>query len=391
MARKDKPIKIKRYTNSMGTSTKATYKVKRIVPIVAGIVVIVLAGFLLGKPIMNMLSAPSDPSSKPADTSSKTEVSHPQDAGQTAPDNSQSVSSESVSSENVSSGNATDTPLVVEKNRVYYYVDSAALSTAASLDGVIANAKTAGATHLVFDVKNQDGTVMYLSQNQYAMQLKSDKAYDLKAVCEKLAENDITPVARMYTFMDKLISTVERSTAVMYQGTDTRWLDSSAALGGKAWANPANKTMQEYITALTDEIMSMGVKEIIFAGFHTPTGYSLDKRDFGASMDQVLAEMKSLYRTLEGKISAKGGRCSMQVEYTALMPEGNYSHYIVHPYQIGASNVIITAKGADLDAVQVASVLETADTAEEISSATLWITDNVNAQSLPQTTDYFTK
>ena len=391
MARKDKPIKIKRYKNSMGTSTNATYKVKRVVPVVAGIVVIVLAGFLLGKPIMNMLSGTSEPSSKPADTSSKTEVSQPQDTNQGAPDNNQSVSSENISSDATSSENVTDTPLVVEKNRVYYYVDSAALSTAVGLDGVIANAKTAGATHLVFDVKNQDGTVMYLSQNQYAMQLKSDKAYDLKAVCEKLSANGITPVARMYTFMDKMISTVERSTAVMYQGTDTRWLDSSAALGGKAWANPASKIMQEYITALTDEVMSMGVKEIIFAGFHTPTGYSLDKRDFGASIEQVLAEMKSLYRTLEGKISAKGGRCSMQVEYTALMPEGNYSHYIVHPYQIGVSNVVITTKGADLDAVQVASVLDTAASTEEISSATLWITDNVNTQSLPQTTDYFVK
>ena len=34
----------------------------------------------------------------------------------------------------------------------------------------------------------------------------------------------------------------------------------------------------------------------------------------------------------------------MQIEYTALMPEGNYSHYIVHPYQIGATNIIINAK-----------------------------------------------
>ena len=388
MARKNKPVKIKRYKNSMGTGTNAVYKIKRVVPIVLGIAVLVLVGFLMGKPIMNMLAGDTEPSSQPqkpssqVETSSKVEVSSKDE-----------TTSQPVASEDESSTNAQDTPLVVEKNRVYYYADAVSLSTESGLDGIVAKAKAAGATHLVFDVKNQDGTVMYVSQNEYASKLLSDKAFDLKAVCEKLSANGITPVARIYTFMDKLISNVERSTAVMYRdGTgETRWYDSSPALGGKAWANPANSTMQAYITALTDEVMSMGVKEIIFAAFHTPTGYSLDKRDFGASMDQVRASMKNLYRTLEGKISAKGGRCSLQVEYTAVMPEGNYSHYIVHPYQIGATNIIITAKGADVDVAQAVSVLDVANNAEEISTAVLWFTDNVSTESIPQNGDYFTK
>ena len=388
MARKNKPVKIKRYKNSMGTGTNAVYKIKRVIPIVLGIAVLVLVGFLMGKPIMNMLAGDTEPSSQPqkpssqVETSSKVEVSSKDE-----------TTSQPVASEDESSTNAQDTPLVVEKNRVYYYADAVALSTESGLDGIVAKAKAAGATHLVFDVKNQDGTVMYVSQNEYASKLLSDKAFDLKAVCEKLSANGITPVARIYTFMDKLISNVERSTAVMYRdGTgETRWYDSSPALGGKAWANPANSTMQAYITALTDEVMSMGVKEIIFAAFHTPTGYSLDKRDFGASMDQVRASMKNLYRTLEGKISAKGGRCSLQVEYTAVMPEGNYSHYIVHPYQIGATNIIITAKGVDVDVAQAVSVLDVANNAEEISTAVLWFTDNVNTESIPQNGDYFTK
>ena len=111
------------------------------------------------------------------------------------------------------------------------------------------------------------------------------------------------------------------------------------------------------------------------------TGYSLDKRDFGATMDQVLASMRSLYNTLEAKVSAKGGRCSLQVEYSALMPEGNYSHYIVHPYQLGAENIIITAKGGDTDVQQAVSQLAGATDAEEISSVTLWLTDNVNTEA----------
>ncbi|MBR5873398.1 MAG: hypothetical protein IKY90_01540 [Oscillospiraceae bacterium] len=381
MARKQKPVKIKRYKNSMGSSAVTVHKVKQLLPIVAAVLAIVLVGFLLGKPVLNMLSGAgkgdSSSSSQIVDTSSKLEDSSVQtDVSQPSSD----VQSDNPQPEIVQP---------VAKTRIYYYADTSALSTEAGIDGVIAQMKSKGATHLVFDVKNQDGNLLYTSANQYGSQLVADKTVDIKALVSKLSQNGITPVARMYTFMDKLISNVERSTAVMYQGTDTRWLDSSAALGGKAWANPASQIMRDYIISLTDEVMSLGIKEIVYAGFHTPTGYSLDKRDFGATMDQVLASMRSLYNTLEAKVSAKGGRCSLQVEYSALMPEGNYSHYIVHPYQLGAENIIITAKGVDTDVQQAVSQLAGATDAEDISSVTLWLTDNVNTETAKSLGDYF--
>ena len=360
----------------MGSSAVTAHKVKQLLPIVAAVLAIVLVGFLLGKPVLNMLSgagkSDSSSSSQIVDTSSKLEDSSVQtDVSQPSSD---------VQSDN---------PQPVIKTRIYYYADTSALSTEAGIDGVIAQMKSKGATHLVFDVKNQDGNLLYASADQYGSQLVADKTVDIKALVSKLSQNGITPVARMYTFMDKLISNVERSTAVMYQGTDTRWLDSSAALGGKAWANPASQIMRDYIISLTDEVMSLGIKEIVYAGFHTPTGYSLDKRDFGATMEQVLASMRSLYNTLEAKVSAKGGRCSLQVEYSALMPEGNYSHYIVHPYQLGAENIIITAKGGDTDVQQAVSQLAGATDAEDISSVTLWLTDNVNTEAAKSLGDYF--
>ena len=381
MARKQKPVKIKRYKNSMGTSAVTAHKVKQLLPIVAAVLAIVLVGFLLGKPVLNMLSgagkSDSSSSSQIVDTSSKME------------DSSVRTDVSQPSSDAQSDNPQPEVIQPVAKTRIYYYADTSALSTEAGIDGVIAQMKSKGATHLVFDIKNQDGNLLYASADQYGSQLVADKTVDIKALVSKLSQNGITPVARMYTFMDKLISNVERSTAVMYQGTDTRWLDSSAALGGKAWANPASQIMRDYIISLTDEVMSLGIKEIVYAGFHTPTGYSLDKRDFGATMDQVLASMRSLYNTLEAKVSAKGGRCSLQVEYSALMPEGNYSHYIVHPYQLGAENIIITAKGGDTDVQQAVSQLAGATDAEEISSVTLWLTDNVNTEAAKSLGDYF--
>lgn len=391
MARKQKPIKIKRYKNSIGTSASARYRRQQIAPVVGAVLALVLVGFLLGKPLLALLagggddessSQPLDPSSQITDQSQITDRSQTADRSQVQPP---------VSSQVDNSGEDAVVPPAVHKTRVYYYTDSANLTTAAGIDAVISQMQAKGATHLVFDLKNKDGNLLYTSANQYGSQLMADKVIDLELLTEKLSQNKLTPVARLYTFMDKLISGVERSTAVMYRGTDTRWLDSSAALGGKAWANPASTVMQEYILSITDEIMARGVKEFVFAGFHTPTGYSLDKRDFGATEDQVLANMKNLLNTLEAKISGKGGRLSLQVEYSAIAPEGNYAHYIVHPYQLEAENIIVTAKSTDIDVPAVVSELSKHSNggSQYISFAILWLTDTAAPDLTASLGDYF--
>lgn len=378
MARKQKPVKIKRYKNSIGSSAFSMHKARQLAPLVAGVLVLVLVGFLLGKPLLALLSGngKDDSSSQSTVSSEQTEITSQPDL-QPSP-----------------TGNPDDpvvVPPVVPKTRVYYFADTASLTTAAGIDSVVSQMKAKGATHLVFDLKNKDGNLLYTSTNQYGSQLVADTVVDLSLLTDKLSAAGITPVARLYTFMDKLISNVERSTAVMYQGTDTRWLDSSAALGGKAWANPASSVMQDYIISLTDEIMSNGVKEFIFAAFHTPTGYSLDKRDFGATQDQVLANMKNLLNTLEAKISGKGGRMSLQVEYSAIAPEGNYAHYIVHPYQLEADNIIVTAKSTDIDVPAVVSELSKHSDggSQYISFAILWLTDNASSDLTAPLGDHF--
>ncbi len=381
MARNNKPVKIKRYKNSMGGHSQQVAAVKRFLPFVAAAILIVVAGFMLGKPVMNFISNMGNDNSQieensGADTQpTATPRPTPEEKPEDEPDNSQQPS--------------VTPPVQITENRVYYFVQPQVISTEAGIDDTIRQMQAKGATHLVFDVKNADGYVHYNSQNQYASQLKADAQIDLKLVSDKLKAKGLTPVARLYTFMDKMISTVERSTAVMYLGTDTRWLDTSAALGGKAWANPANKTMQEYILDLTDELLANGVKEIVYAGFSTPTGYSLDKRDFGATTDQVLANMKNLIVTLQAKVSAKGGYSAWQIDYSAVMPDGSYAHYIVHPYQLGAENYILIAKGNDIDVAAAIEAAATSKTNQELNSITLWLTDGVNRDLTASMDSYF--
>ncbi len=380
MAKNIKPVKIKRHKNSMGSSTRSKAAARKIISLVLAAVLVVAVGFMLGKPLLNLISAGGkDPSSQtvvPSRTPASQPQENPENTDRSLPDSSD------------------QTPVIIpeiteSKIRVYYYADASALSTESGIASVVQKMKEKGATHLVFDAKNPDGYVNYASSNAYASRLSSGVQIDIPALVSALKEEKLTPVARIYTFMDKMISTVERSTAVMYLGSDTRWLDTSAALGGKSWANPASQLMQDYIIALTDEMLAMGVNEIIYAGFSTPTGYSLDKRDFGATTEQVLAKMQSLIGTLKAKISAKGGYSTWQFEYSAVALDGSYEQYIVHPYQLGAENMIITAKGSDIDVPAAAAELTAAENQEDIGGITLWLTDNTNTDETKTLGSYF--
>lgn len=380
MARNPKPVKIKRYRNSMGSSAQGVAAVKRLIPFILAAVLVVALGFMLGKPLLGLISGGGD------DSSSQTVVS-------SQPEQPES-SSQQENTDRSLPDSSDSTPAVLPgitevQTRVYYYADASALTTESGVASVIRKMKEKGATHLVFDAKNPDGYVHYASSNQYASQLASDAQIDITALVSALKAEKLTPVARIYTFMDKMISTVERSTAVMYRGSDTRWLDTSAALGGKPWANPASPIMQDYIIAITDELLAMGVNEIIYAGFSTPTGYSLDKRDFGATTEQVLAKMQSLIGTLKAKISAKGGYSTWQFEYSAVVADGSYAQYIVHPYQLGAENMIITARGSETDVAAATAALTAAENREGIGEITLWLTDNTNTEETKTLGSYF--
>lgn len=366
MAKGDRPVKIKRYGDIREKNIKRAGKAKRIFGFLALLLVLFAIGFLGTKAISAIVKNRGASSAVSSDTQSDIDES------------SSNTGEDSSSQPEDSNGENVVTP--TGKTRIYHYVNSQSLTSDAGIDGAITAAKNAGANCLVFDLKNSDGYLLYRSANQYGSQLVSpDTVIDIKAVVKKCSENGITPVARIYTFEDKMISTIERSTAVMYQGTDTRWLDNSAALGGKAWANPASTVMQQYIVDITEEIMSLGVKEIIFAGFQTPTGYSLDKRDFGTTNDRVLANMKSLIVTLQSRVSAQGGYSTWQINWRAVTG-GDYRQYIVHPYQLGIHDFVITATTEEISGENGISPLKTARNNDEINTVALWVTNGTGGE-----------
>jgi hypothetical protein len=357
MPKKEKPVKIKRYKNQSSKRAVYVQNIKKVLAAILILLLLVCLGFLLAKAIGHIAGSGKK---------DKVDSASPVASGEN------SQTEVIPQSENIENENNEMPPRPKEQCHVYYYAKPDALSTKLAIDETVKRARSQGADSLVFDAKDNDGYVHYNSKNQYAEKLLSEKQVDIDYLVEKCGENSITPVARISAFMDKMISTVERSTAVMYKGTDTRWLDTSAALGGKPWANPASDIMQKYIVDLTDELISKKVTNIIYSNFKTPTGYSLEYRDFGAPMESVQANMTNLIKILMAKASAAGGAMYLQVEYSAV-EQGDYARYIVHPYQLGCTNYIITAP-VDIDIESAVSKLKTSkDKNEDIDSVILWL------------------
>lgn len=360
MPRKERPVKIKRYKRGARASVRRAETLKKVAVLRLVALLIIGAGILLGKPLVKLLTREKpDPSQDPS----------------SAPSQTVSAGEREENSQDESNGpEEPGAPAgVAVKNRIYYYATVEELSSRRGIDSTVDRAAALGANCLIFDVKTKDGYVTFDTKNAIGSKLLNENRIDIPYLVEKLSEKGMAPVARMYTFMDQMVSTVERSTAVLYSGTEARWLDSSRDLGGKAWANPASSTMQQYIIELTDELMDLGVRDVIYAAFHTPTGYSLEYRDFGTSMEGVVANMTNLLKTLKGKLSAGGGTLILEVEYSAVDPNGSYAQYVVHPYQLGAGNLIITLTGSEGDIGAIAQTLsQTAAGDERIDSVTLW-------------------
>ena len=89
--------------------------------------------------------------------------------------------------------------------------------------------------------------------------------------------------------------------------------------------------------------------------------------------------MKSLIVTLQSRVSAQGGYSSWQINWQAVTG-GDYRQYIVHPYQLGIHDFVITATTEEISGESGISPLKTARNNDEINTVTLWVTDGAGGE-----------
>lgn len=367
----NKPVKIKRNASISGKKYNRKRNAKKAVSIVFALAALLALGFFGAPAVMEMLEnmqnkqqniisePPAEPTPTPGDTVEPT----------------------------ANPGDVQDD--IVMQTKLLYNVSVYSLTTDDGIAQQAALLKEKGVDYAVITLKNADGFVHYDSKTEIGSQAKHNQLIDVKKVVEAFAENDITVVANIYTFMDKTAPAIDRTTAVKYLGTDMNWLDSSKELGGKPWANPASAAMQQYITDLVQEIKTdYGIKNFIFSAVQLPTGYSLDKRDFGVSESALQAQIQGFIDTLENKVAAFGGSAFFAFDITAVNG-GDVSKYIVAPQRLGAANMVLTGTEEEYQAADLAAISEKLREDYSVEKLIFWNTEGSLTDKVPAADDYF--
>lgn len=157
-----------------------------------------------------------------------------------------------------------------------FYLPPSALGNSDTLTATLQEAKAAGFTAVLFDMKAEDGTLYYRSADERAVRVNSyaDTALDiaaLKAVFTTVREAGLSPIARLYAFCDNAAARVLADARVYPTGNPSWvWYDNKPDAGGRAWLNPYSDAAQLYLVSLARELRDSGAAAILFDGVQFP-------------------------------------------------------------------------------------------------------------------------
>ncbi|MCD7872879.1 MAG: putative glycoside hydrolase [Clostridiales bacterium] len=156
------------------------------------------------------------------------------------------------------------------------YTESVSLDGSVILDSVITELSQGGYNSAAFDIKRADGSVGYKSSlasvDSYGA--TAFPASDLKTSVQKLNEQDILAVGRVYCYLDNLVPEQDNSAAVLNKD-GVPYTDSK----GNTYLNPDSETTYRYIKDIISEAMEMGVTVFVLDGINLPENISDNYND----------------------------------------------------------------------------------------------------------------
>ncbi|MBS5873892.1 MAG: hypothetical protein KIC46_07225 [Clostridiales bacterium] len=171
-------------------------------------------------------------------------------------------------------------PVVQQKAAAAVWLPEKMLRSNSSLDSFLSNAKQIGATAVVVDVKDTDGSILFPSDlDQVKTTGAAKNAYpDFSQALKKIRDSGLSVMVRVQCFRDPLAARkLGEGSAVCYQRPGTLWLDNSADKGGKPWLNPYSEAARKYLTDLIGELAAMDLDSILLDSVQFPSGYALGK------------------------------------------------------------------------------------------------------------------
>lgn len=147
------------------------------------------------------------------------------------------------------------------------FEESISMDGSVILDSVITELTQGAYNSVMFDIKRVDGTIGYQSAlatvDTYSA--VSLAASDLKTSAQKLNEQDILAVGRVYCYLDNLVPARDRSAALL-DSNGLPYTDSQ----GNTYLNPNSETVYKYIKDIIAEAADMGVTVFVLEGTDIP-------------------------------------------------------------------------------------------------------------------------
>lgn len=197
------------------------------------------------------------------------------------------------------------------------FEESISMDGSVILDSVITELTQGAYNSVMFDIKREDGTIGYQSAlatvDTYSA--VSLAASDLKTSAQKLNEQDILAVGRVYCYLDNLVPARDRSAALL-DSNGLPYTDSQ----GNTYLNPNSETVYKYIKDIIAEAADMGVTVFVLEGTDIPEsageGYADGFETLAARLYEDIGTDIKLLETVH--INADDAlRSSVQEETTA--------------------------------------------------------------------------
>ncbi len=230
------------------------------------------------------------------------------------------------------------------------YLPHAIMADATQLDAFLQSAVDMGANGVMMDLKDANGYLLYQSTVAEAVGAGaiSSSAVDLPTVLAALESYNMTPVARIHTWVDPIAPRTYTDMAVKYNGTETLWLTDTRENGGQNWMNPYSESAQKYITDISLELAGMGIKEIVLDGYYFPTMVGSEYATYGETADTVTRDacLKNYLATLTAALEPSGTEVGLYVTGASLFATDQTAYGGVNPATLGAENLLVNAMPA---------------------------------------------
>lgn len=234
------------------------------------------------------------------------------------------------------------------------------LDRAALYDGTApAQAEQAGATAVIFDMKDDDGTLGYISQQALAQEAQvsaSDPA--INAAIQLLNSGELYTVARVSCFRDNTIPREDSALAIPKSGGS--WRDSD----GSYWLSPANAEARAYVTGICQELASLGFDELLLDNCGFPVEGKLQYIRTGDNYDpdNLTGPLETFFQELDAALAEYPDvAVSVVSSQSVLSGQSDGSGQTVSLLESQADRVLAVREGEEalpaLNGVPVAEIL----------------------------------